>query len=82
MSETGTSPGGSAHDPSDQLRHDLKTPLVAIHGRAQLLARAVRRSRSLSDAERETFLDGLTAIEGAVRDMVTLIDDIGREGRG
>ena len=82
MAETDTSLDRPAHDPSDQLRHDLKTPLVAIHGRAQLLARAVRRSRSLSDAEREAFLDGLTAIEGAVREMVTLIDDIGREGRG
>ena len=82
MAETDTSPDWPAHDPSDQLRHDLKTPLVAIHGRAQLLARAVRCSRSLSDTERETFLDGLTAIEGAVREMVTLIDDIGREGRG
>ncbi|MDF3043452.1 MAG: hypothetical protein K0Q71_6158, partial [Thermomicrobiales bacterium] len=27
--------------PLDQLRHDLKTPLTTIHGRAQLLERAI-----------------------------------------
>ena len=33
-------------DPLDQLRYDLKTPLTTIHGRAQLLARAMRRAPS------------------------------------
>ncbi len=28
MAETDTSPDGPAHDSSDQLRHDLKTPLL------------------------------------------------------
>jgi signal transduction histidine kinase len=69
-------------DPFDQLRHDLKTPLTAIHGRAQLLARSVRRSPSLSDAERARLLEGLVAIEAAVRVMVTVIDAMGAEGVG
>ena len=69
-------------DPFDQLRHDLKTPLTTIHGRAQLLARSVRRSPSLSDAERARLLEGLVAIEAAVRVMVTVIDAMGAEGVG
>ena len=33
------SPDGIVYDPTDQLRHDLKTPLTTIAGRAHLLAR-------------------------------------------
>ena len=69
-------------DTFDQLRHDLNTPLTAIQGRAQLLARSVRRSPSLSDAERARLLEGLVAIEAAVRVMVTVIDAMGAEGVG
>ena len=69
-------------DPFNHLRHDLKTPLTAIHGRAQLLARSVRRSSSLSDAERARLLEGLVAIEAAVRVMVTVIDAMGAEREG
>jgi len=66
-------------DAVDQLRHDLKIPLTTIHGRAHLLARSVRRSPSLRDAERMTMLEGVAAIEAAVRQMVTIIDGLGTE---
>ena len=62
---------------ADQLRHDLKTPLTTIYGRAHLLARSIRRSHSLSDDERAKMLDAVATIETAVRGMVTLIDGIG-----
>ena len=73
-----TPPDGS-HDPLDQLRHDLKTPLVTIHARAQLLTRSIQRSPSLTDEERVRVLAGLTSIAVAVQEMVTLIDGIGDE---
>ena len=68
-----TPPDGSP-DRLDLLRHDLKTPLVTIHGRAQLLARSIQRSSSLDDDERMRLLAGLTSIAVAVQEMVTLID--------
>ena len=64
-------------DPLDQVQHDLKTPLTAIHGRAHLLARAIRRSPSLADEERAKMLEGMATIETAVHAMVTLIDGMG-----
>jgi hypothetical protein len=42
-------PGGLPHGPHDQLRHDLKSPLTTIHARAELLARSIRRSPSLTE---------------------------------
>ena len=68
------SPDGFVYDAVDQLRHDLKTPLTTIYAHAFLLARGVRRSSSLSDQERERMLDGVAAIEEAVRAMVITID--------
>ena len=68
------SPDGSAHDPGHQFRHDLKTPLSVVLGRAQLLARGVQRSPGLSDEERTKLLQGIAAIEATVHTMVTLID--------
>jgi signal transduction histidine kinase len=65
-------------DPFDQLRHDLKTPLTTISGRAQLLGRAIRRSPSLTDEERARMLEGVATIGAAVRDLVPVIDGIGR----
>ena len=62
------------YDPVDQLRHDLKTPLTAISGHAQLLGRTVRRTPSLTDAERGRMLAGLAEIQTAVREMAVLID--------
>lgn len=70
---------GSPLDPLDQLRHELKTPLTTIRGRAHLLARAVRRAPSLTDEERTRMLDGLAAIDTAVMAMVAVIDAMGRE---
>ena len=63
---------GSADDPSplpdytasDQLRHELKTPLTTMHGHVQLLGRAVRRSPSLAESERARMLASLAAIRG------------------
>ena len=72
---------GSPLDPLDQLRHELKTPLTTIRGRAHLLARAVRRAPSLSDEERTRMLDGLASIDTAVMEMVAVIDAMGRERR-
>ena len=69
------------YDPLDQLRHDLKTPLTTIYGRAHLLGRAISRSPTLSHGERATMLAGLATIEAAVREMVTRIDTIG-DGSG
>ena len=67
-------------DPFDHLRHDLKSPLTTISGRAQLLARAVRRSSSLTDEERGRMLEALATIEEQVRTMVSLIDALRRDG--
>ena len=61
-------------DSLDQRRHALKSPLTALSGRAQLLARAIQRSPSLADGEREKLLGSLTEIEAAVRRLVSVID--------
>jgi signal transduction histidine kinase len=85
MSAADDASDGINSDPLDQLRHDLKTPLTTIHGHAQLLGRAVRRSASLTDDERARMLAAVAAIESAVRAMVPLIDSMGdasAEGRG
>jgi signal transduction histidine kinase len=63
-------------DPLDRLRHDLRSPLTTIRGRAYLLARAVRRAPSLTDEERARMLAGVAAIETAVATMVTVIDGL------
>ncbi len=63
-------------DPLDRLRHDLRSPLTTIRGRAYLLARAVRRAPSLSEDERTRMLAGVAAIEAAVATMVTVIAGI------
>jgi len=63
-------------DSLDQLRHDLRSPLTTIRGRAYLLARAVRRAPSLTDEERTGMLTGVGAIETAVAAMVAVIDSI------
>jgi signal transduction histidine kinase len=63
-------------DPLDRLRHDLRSPLTTIRGRAYLLARAVRRAPSLSDDERTRMLAGVAAIETAVATMVTVIEGL------
>lgn len=62
--------------PLDQLRHDLRSPLTTIRGRAYLLARAVRRAPSLTEDERSRMLAGVEAIETAVAVMVTVIEGI------
>jgi signal transduction histidine kinase len=79
MAPVDDSPPDEVDDPTEQLRHDLKSPLTTISGRAQLLARSVRRSSSLSDEERVRMLDGLAVIETAILALVTHIDAMGRE---
>ena len=80
MPAADASPDGIVYDPLDHLRHDLKTPLTTISGRANLLVRSVRRSSSLSDEERARMLDGVASIEAMVLVMVALID--ARRGEG
>ena len=57
-----------------QLRHDLGNPLTMIRGGAQLLARLVQRTSSLTDAERTHYQRHLAMIEDAVRDTVNVLD--------
>ena len=66
-------------DPLERLRHDLRSPLTTIRGRAYLLARAVRRAPSLTEEERTRMLAGVAAIETAVAAMVIVIDGIDGE---
>jgi signal transduction histidine kinase len=63
-------------DPLARLRHDLKSPLTIISGRAQLLARAIQRSPSLAEGDREKLLSSLTEIEVAVQRLVIVIDGL------
>ena len=76
LDDTAPDEGAEARD---RLQHDLISSLTAISGRAQLLARMIQRSSSLTEAERGTMLDGLSTIEAAVRSLVTRIDAFGRE---
>jgi hypothetical protein len=61
--------------------HDLVSTLTAIQGRAQLLARMVRRASALTPEERDRMLDGVAAIEAAVSTGVTHLDALARDGR-
>jgi hypothetical protein len=67
---------GRPLDPLDQFRHDLRSPLTTIRGRAYLLARAVRRAPSLTEEERSRMLAGVEAIETAVAAMVIVIEGL------
>jgi signal transduction histidine kinase len=80
MTAEDDAPDGVVYGAVDQLRHDLKTPLTMIYAHAYLLARSVRRSSSLSDEERGTMLEGVVAIEEAVRAMVITIDGMAGSG--
>jgi signal transduction histidine kinase len=53
--------------------HDLKNPIAAIKGRAQMLE---RRTRHLPEEERERFDKGLTAIDVAATRMSWIINDL------
>ena len=63
------------HGPTPPRSED---PLTTIYARAQFLARAIRRSPSLTDEERGRMLAGITAIETAVREHGAVIDAHGR----
>jgi signal transduction histidine kinase len=82
MSAEHAASDGIISAPIDQLRHDLKTPLTTIHGRAQLLDRAIRRFPALPEDQRARMLAAFTAIETAVQTLCAVIDTIGDEDRG
>ena len=66
-----------AYTSADLLRHDLKSPLTTIHGRAQLLTRAIRRSPSLAEPERAALLAHLLALHAAIQAQLAVIETIG-----
>ncbi len=74
-----TDPAVPPDDPLHDARHRLKSPLAVILARAQLLARAVRRSPVLADGERGRLLAGLAAIEDAVRVAAAQVDALRAE---
>jgi signal transduction histidine kinase len=82
MASADDSPDEFVYDARDQLRHDLKSPLTTIHARAQLLARGIHRSPSLTEEERGQMLAGLGEIQAMVHEMVAKIDGIRNGGRG
>jgi hypothetical protein len=80
MSRGEDSPPEHATAERDRRRHELISPLTTILGRAQLLARMVRRSPSLAESERRAMLDGLVIVEAAVLELVGRIDALDRAG--
>jgi hypothetical protein len=54
--------------------------LTTIAGRAQVPARLVRRSSSVSEEERVRILAGLVAINGAVEHLVVVINAMMPDG--
>lgn len=53
--------------------HDLRSPITAIRGHAQMLQRVARR---LEGPEGPRLLEGLSRIEGSTRQMVQILDDL------
>jgi len=53
--------------------HDLKSPITAIRGHAQMLQRVASR---LDGPDTARLLDGLNRIEGSSRQMVQILDDL------
>ncbi|GAC1394771.1 MAG: hypothetical protein NVSMB38_29790 [Ktedonobacteraceae bacterium] len=56
--------------------HDLKTPLTAIKGNAQMLQMRVKRMGLSSPEDIVRLQQGLETIETAVKKMKTMIDDL------
>ena len=56
--------------------HDMKSPLSAIRGRAQLATRQVAISPTLADEERATLLRHLRAVDECVGRVCAQIDAI------
>ena len=81
MCAADNAPDGVVCEAADRLRHDLASPLTTIQGRAQLLARDIRRSPTLAEDEQVKMLAGITAIEAAVQAMCAVIDTISIDGR-
>jgi signal transduction histidine kinase len=53
--------------------HDLKSPITAVKGHAQMLQRIARR---MDGPDGQRMLDGLNRIEGSSRQMVQILDDL------
>ncbi len=56
--------------------HDLKTPLTAIKGNAQILQMRLRKGASSSPEDVNRLQQGLLMIESSVKKMQTMIDDL------
>ena len=53
--------------------HDLKSPITAVKGHAQMLQRIARR---MDGPDGQRMLDGLDRIESSSRQMVQILDDL------
>ena len=60
----------------DRLRHDLLTPVSVISARVGMIQRAVRRSDSMTDAERDRLLAAASAIQAAVLAVCAVVDGL------
>lgn len=58
--------------------HDLRSPLAALQGRAQLLRRRAEQGQVPDEA---ALLDHLSAIEGSVRRMLATVNELGDVAR-
>ncbi len=56
--------------------HDLKTPLTSIKGNAQMLQLRIKRGALLSPQDIARLQQSLETIEGSVKKMRTMIDDL------
>lgn len=68
---------GRHDEPLDQLRHDLLTPVTVISARVGMMERTVRRSASMTDAERGRLLVDAAAIQAAVLAVCAAVDGMG-----
>jgi hypothetical protein len=81
------SPMTSPHPDSPDVRaaalarrdHALRSPLMIIRGRSQLLHRAIMRDTALTQQQTTRFLRDLAAIDVAVIDLVAVLEALDQE---